>query len=45
MAYVDGVCNIYVGGGLTSQSVAEDEWQETEFKSQTLLKVIEKSNL
>ena len=45
MAYVDGVCNIYVGGGLTSQSVAEDEWQETEFKSQTLLKVIEKSHL
>lgn len=28
---------IYVGGGLTADSVAEDEWQETEQKSQLLL--------
>lgn len=41
MAY-DGLwCKIFVGGGLTAASVAENEWEETEFKSQTLLKVIE----
>ena len=45
MSYIDEICNVYVGGGLTSQSVAEDEWSETEFKSKTLLKAIEKSLL
>jgi isochorismate synthase len=29
---------IYVGGGITSDSVIEDEWHETENKSQTLIK-------
>ena len=29
--------NIYVGGGLTKSSIAEQEWQETEMKSQTIL--------
>lgn len=33
--------NLYVGGGLTAQSVAEAEWQETEDKSQTLLSLVE----
>ena len=32
---------LYVGGGLTAQSVAEAEWQETEDKSQTLLSLVE----
>ncbi len=31
---------LFVGGGITSDSVAEEEWQETEMKSQTLLSVI-----
>ncbi len=34
--------NLYVGGGLTAASVAENEWEETVLKSQTLLSVIEK---
>ena len=31
---------LYVGGGLTSQSKVEDEWNETEHKAQTLLYAI-----
>ncbi len=34
--------NIYVGGGLTADSVAEREWDETVLKSQTLMSVMEK---
>ena len=33
---------IYVGGGLTNLSVAIDEWEETQIKSQTLLSIIKK---
>ena len=33
--------SLYVGGGLTSESVAEAEWQETIRKSETLLSVVE----
>ena len=32
---------LYVGGGITLESVPEDEWQETEAKSRTLLTVME----
>jgi len=31
----------YVGGGLTKDSIPEDEWQETKNKSRTLLSVVE----
>jgi len=31
---------LYLGGGITSKSIAEDEWNETENKAKTLLKVI-----
>lgn len=31
---------LYIGGGITKDSVAEDEWNETELKAQTLLNVI-----
>lgn len=31
---------IYVGGGITRDSVAEDEWTETELKARTLLAVL-----
>jgi isochorismate synthase len=34
--------DLFVGGGLTKDSIKEVEWNETEFKSQTLLSVIEK---
>mgnify|MGYP000454030169 FL=1 len=33
---------IYVGGGITKDSIAEKEWDETQLKSRTLLSVIEK---
>lgn len=32
---------LYLGGGITNKSVPEKEWEETVFKSQTLLKEIE----
>jgi len=32
--------NLYLGGGLTADSDAEKEWNETELKAQTLLSVI-----
>jgi isochorismate synthase len=32
--------NIHVGGGITSSSIAEKEWEETEHKSQTLLRFL-----
>ncbi|MEF9923076.1 MAG: chorismate-binding protein [Muribaculaceae bacterium] len=35
----NGYC-IYAGGGLTADSISEQEWQETAHKSQTLLKAI-----
>ncbi len=34
--------DLYIGGGITKDSVAEKEWEETELKSRTLLSVIEK---
>jgi isochorismate synthase len=33
---------LFVGGGITSDSVPEEEWQETEIKAETLLSVIRK---
>jgi isochorismate synthase len=33
---------LYIGAGITSDSVAEDEWAETEIKADTLLSVIHK---
>ena len=32
---------LFAGGGITAESTAEDEWNETELKAQTLLSVIE----
>lgn len=33
-------CALFIGGGITSDSVAEDEWEETCIKSDTLLNCI-----
>ena len=33
---------LFVGGGITEKSIAEQEYQETEIKSQTLLSIIKK---
>jgi len=40
MEYRENEVMLYVGGGITARSNEEDEWQETENKSQTLLKVV-----
>ncbi len=34
---------LYLGGGFTKDSIAENEWQETENKSRTLLDILENS--
>jgi len=39
--FLESNVEIYVGGGLTVDSIPEKEWQETEDKSQTILSVIE----
>jgi isochorismate synthase len=31
---------LFIGGGITADSIPEDEWQETEIKAETLLSVI-----
>ncbi len=33
---------LFVGGGITADSVPEDEWQETEIKAETLISVLRK---
>lgn len=40
MNFVDKKINIYVGGGITQESIPEDEWAETVSKSRTMLKVL-----
>ncbi|MFO7745873.1 MAG: chorismate-binding protein [Psychroflexus sp.] len=40
MNYEDGKINIYVGGGITKDSIPEEEWTETVNKSRTMLKVL-----
>ena len=39
-AYTAGKFNIYVGAGITAESDPEKEWEETQRKAQTLLKVL-----
>jgi len=40
-AYKNGY-TLYLGGGIVADSVLEEEWQETEIKAETLLRVITK---
>lgn len=42
MRIYDDAYVLYLGGGLTKDSVAESEWNETELKAQTMLTVIKK---
>ena len=37
-----GKISLFIGGGLTAESIPESEWEETVRKSQTLLSVVEK---
>jgi isochorismate synthase len=33
---------LYIGGGITRESIPQDEWEETEIKADTLLSVLKK---
>lgn len=43
MQYIEKEVYIYVGGGITRDSVPEKEWEETVAKAQTMLRVLSKS--
>lgn len=43
MQYVEKQVFIYVGGGITRDSVPEKEWDETVAKAQTMLRVLSRS--
>jgi isochorismate synthase len=38
--YSNESLNLYVGGGITGQSIPIDEWEETELKADTLIKLL-----
>ncbi|MDT7832198.1 chorismate-binding protein [Flavobacteriaceae bacterium S356] len=40
MELVDNVAFLYVGGGITAESIPEEEWEETKLKTKTLKKVL-----
>ena len=40
MEIVDDIARIYVGGGITKDSIAEKEWEETVRKTETIKKVL-----
>jgi isochorismate synthase len=35
---------LYVGGGITAGSIAQDEWEETEIKADTLVSIVQQVN-
>ena len=41
MKVLDNKVALYIGGGITSDSRAEDEWEETEIKAETLLSILQ----
>ncbi len=41
LKFVNDAVDLYLGGGITLDSKAEEEWEETEMKSTTLMDVIE----
>ncbi len=40
MKVLDDRLVLYIGGGITNESLAEEEWEETEIKAETLLSVL-----
>ena len=40
MQLKDNQAIVYVGGGINKDSIPQDEWQETQNKAQTILKVL-----
>jgi len=41
MKVLENQVALYIGGGITSDSVAVDEWEETEIKAETLLSILQ----
>ncbi len=41
MKVLDNELALFVGGGITNESVPEEEWEETEIKADTLLSVVQ----
>lgn len=41
MKVLENQVALFVGGGITSDSIAEDEWEETEIKAETLLSILQ----
>jgi isochorismate synthase len=41
MKIEDNIATLYVGGGITKDSVESEEWQETQNKLQTMLQVLQ----
>lgn len=37
---IDDMMYLYLGGGITKDSIAEEEWKETELKAKTLLSIL-----
>ncbi len=42
MQIIEGQAYLYLGGGITADSILEKEWKETEMKAQTLRSVMQK---
>lgn len=40
LKYTAGKARVYIGGGITTSSIPEKEWEETQFKSRTMLEVL-----
>lgn len=45
MKVLEEMLALFIGGGITADSVPEEEWQETEIKAETLLSVIQQLKL
>lgn len=45
MKVLEDMLALFVGGGITADSVPEEEWEETEIKAETLLSVIQQLKL
>ncbi len=40
LTYQSGNAQLFIGGGITGSSIPEEEWEETQFKSRTILEVL-----
>jgi len=40
MKIVEDIASIFVGGGITIDSIPEEEWKETQYKAETLMQIL-----